>query len=144
MVGVHPKKGLRAHCIKADCALKDVYPRSFRLETARSLAILFPFAETSQYRWNRRIRRKADVDVERGVSCNTPHEMGQYHFWKERLETIQRTFETSKPMTLSQWYYDRRDSEKYYTFWLAVTAISLTLLFGLIQSVTGIVQAIKQ
>ena len=141
---MYPETGVNAQFIEADSALKDVYPKSFQLETARTLAILFPFAETSQHRWNRRIRRKADLDVERGVSCNTPHEMGQYHFWKERLETIQRTFETSKPMTLSQWYYDRRDSEKYYTFWLAVTAISLTLLFGLIQSVTGIVQAIKQ
>ena len=89
------------------------------------------------------MRKKADLDVEAGVSCNTPRNLAHYRVWKERLALIQQTFDRSKPDSFSQWLHDKRDSDKFYTFWFAVLAIVLTLFFGLIQSITGIIQAIK-
>jgi hypothetical protein len=40
------------------------------------------------------------------------------------------------------WLHDKRDRDRFYTFWLAVAAIGLTLLFGLVQSVTGVLQVV--
>jgi hypothetical protein len=121
----------------------DIFPDRFLLETAETLALLFPFAETSQKRWHKRIRRKADIDVEAAISCNTPRNLDHYHFWHDRLALIQQTFDNSKPDSMRQWLYDKRDSDKYYTFWFAVLAIVLTLVFGLVQSITGIIQVLR-
>ena len=102
--------------------------------------MLFPFAESPRKNWDRRVRRKADLDIETGISCNTPRNLDHYIYWHERLKIIQEEFDNSKPRHLRQWLYDRRDSNQYFAFWFAVAAIMLTLLFGLIQSVTGILQ----
>ncbi len=120
-----------------------VFPNGLLRETAETLALLFPFAESPSRRWYRRVRKKADIDVEPGISCNTPRNLDHYQYWKERLALLQQTFDRSKPDTFRQWFYDKRDSDKFYTFWFAVVAIVLTLVFGLIQSITGIIQAIK-
>lgn len=131
--------------IHIDILTKDegVFPDGFLFETAQTIALLFPFAETNQKRWHKRVRRKADLDVEAAISCNTPRNLDHYHFWRDRLALIQQTFDQSKPDTMKQWLYDKRDSNRYYTFWLAVLAICLTLVFGLVQSVTGVIQVLK-
>jgi hypothetical protein len=104
------------------------------------MAIMFPFAESSHKSWNRRVRKRADLDVETGVACNTPRNLGHYRYWHARLKFIQSTYDEASPRRVRQWLYDRRDGNRFYTFWFAVVAICLTLLFGLIQSVTSIVQ----
>ena len=56
---------------------------------------------------------------------------------------IAETFDTAGPATLRQWWHDRRNMERWWQFWMVVVGVSLALLFGLIQSVTGILQVIK-
>jgi Ni/Fe-hydrogenase subunit HybB-like protein len=41
---------------------------------------------------------------------------------------------------MRQWILDKRKPNQRYTFWIAVIALFLALVFGLIQSVTGIIQ----
>ena len=70
-------------------------------------------------------------------------EKKSYIYWRERLLNISERYERSKPSSFLQWWYDRRDMGQWWTFWLLITGIFLTVLFGLIQSITGILQVIK-
>ena len=65
-----------------------------------------------------------------------------YRYWQDRLMAIEDAFERSKPRSVSQWWHDRRDIQQWSGFWLVVVGIFLTVLFGLIQSITGIIQVI--
>lgn len=120
-----------------------IFPDRFLRETAETLALLFPFAESPQRRWDRRVRKKADLDVEAGIACNTPHNLSHYHYYRERLELLKQTYDRSQPDSVTQWLYDKRNSDKFYTFWFAVVAIVLTLFFGLVQSITGVLQVLN-
>lgn len=67
----------------------------------------------------------------------------RYPYWQDKLLAIEDAFEKSKPRNLAQWWHDRRDMQRWWGFWLAITSIFLTLFFGLFQSVTGIIQVVK-
>jgi Ni/Fe-hydrogenase subunit HybB-like protein len=51
-------------------------------------------------------------------------------------------FDKSEPTTLKQWVLNKRRPNRRYTFLIAVAALALALTFGLIQSVTGVIQAV--
>lgn len=78
-------------------------------------------------------------DTEREVSRGR----GVYVYWLERLMTVSESFDRSKPSSVIQWWHDRRDMGQWWGFWLIVAGIILTVIFGLIQSITGILQVIK-
>jgi Ni/Fe-hydrogenase subunit HybB-like protein len=50
-------------------------------------------------------------------------------------------YERTEPTTMRQWMLDKRKPNQRYTFWIAVIALFFALVFGLIQSVTGVIQA---
>lgn len=129
--------------VPSSLSSSDVYPAAFLRETAETMALLFPLAEKSHKNWHRGVKKRADVDVEAGVAANAPRNLDHFYYWRERLDAIQNHYDQTSPKKLRQWVHDRRDSNRFYTFWLAVTAIVLTLLFGLIQSVTGIIGVVK-
>jgi len=73
-----------------------------------------------------------------GIRGRNPN---KYKFWGERLCLIKQAFDDSEPTNLSQWWNDRRNGARWYSFWGAIVLIVLlTILFGLISSVTGIMQ----
>lgn len=120
------------------------YSSEYLRETASTLAILFPYGESPHRRWNRRVRKKAEPDVEVGISTTVSRNPQDYKFWSQQLMIIQNAFQRSRPNSLRQWYYDTRDGSQYYAFWFAAIAVILTLLFGLMQSITGILQVLKE
>lgn len=50
---------------------------------------------------------------------------------------LKQVFDEAHPRTLAQWWHDRRNGVQWYTFWVAVLVLVLTILFGLIQSIEG-------
>ena len=42
---------------------------------------------------------------------------------------------------IHSWWYDDRKKVQWYTFWVAALVLLLTIVFGLVQSVSGVVQA---
>ncbi len=64
----------------------------------------------------------------------------EYHYWHGRLELIVMAFEKSEPKGLTQLLVDRRKPLQWLTFWIAVLVLILTIVFGLISSITGILQ----
>lgn len=66
-----------------------------------------------------------------------------YAYWLDRLLAVSEAFDKSKPSNPIQWWHDRRDMGQWWGFWLVIAGIFLTVLFGLIQSITGILQVVK-
>lgn len=66
-----------------------------------------------------------------------------YRYWQDRLLVIAEAFEKARPHSLLQWLHDTRDMERWWGFWLVAVGVFLTVVFGLIQSITGILQVIR-
>jgi hypothetical protein len=121
-----------------------LYPEHFLSETERTLSLLFPPANFKTSKRTRRIGEKNHVDIEAAIESSVASEkmldLNSYPYWQERLREVQRRYDSARPRTLTQWWFDRRNKFEWATFWTAVVVFTLTLLFGVIASVTGILQ----
>jgi hypothetical protein len=87
-----------------------------------------------------------DIDAQL-IKCGrlTPddRQIQRFVYWHERLGILKEIFDDTKPRTISQFWYDRRNGVQWYTFWVAVLVLILTVFFGVIQSIEGALQAYK-
>jgi hypothetical protein len=117
-----------------------VFPDGFIDETLETLALLFPQGKRNVQKWYNSQLTPGELD-EAVLSCGTAHRrIERYQHWHDRLVDLQEEFDEARPSTLSQWWNDRREGTQWYSLWVA---ISFTLLFGLIQTVVGILQLYK-
>jgi hypothetical protein len=122
------------------------YPAGLIDETLRTLALLFPKQDKDTKKWLRTIRPSATIDrhlMDFQRLRSDQRQIDNFTFWQERLVILKETFDESRPARLSQWWYDRRDGHVWYTFWVAVFVLFLTVFFGLIQSIEGALQVYK-
>jgi hypothetical protein len=63
-----------------------------------------------------------------------------FAFWRDRLVMLKQAFDEAQPKMMRQWWYDSRNGVQWYTFWVAVLVLVLTVVFGLAQSVEGALQ----
>lgn len=120
----------------------DPFPVGFTRETLDTLYLLFRPREKNKARRNiRRMEKSLDCDLELAMARHALFDLSYYRYWQERLLKIQQIFEQKRPSDLRQWWFDRRDRVQWATFWLAFLVLVLTIVFGLIQSVTGVFQA---
>ena len=132
--------GTRAH---TDRVVRTVLPKDLLEETNRSLALLLPRANTECKKWyQKQLKRYPNLDPTAGDLTMTPRdrELDSYIYWNERLEIIVEAYNKSEPKALPQWWNDRRNKVQWYTFWIAALILLLTIVFGFIQSITGILQ----
>ncbi|KAF2825903.1 hypothetical protein CC86DRAFT_370764 [Ophiobolus disseminans] len=66
-----------------------------------------------------------------------------FEFWRDELLTLKERFDEPRPSSITQFWYDRRNKVQWYTFWIAVLVLCLTIFFGVIQSVEGALQVYK-
>ena len=88
--------------------------------------------------------RTIGTDLELGLASPISGNLADYIYWRDRLRTLEETYQKAIPTTMKQWWHDRRNPTQWLTYWqvwLAIAAILFTLFFGLVQSVTGIIQA---
>jgi hypothetical protein len=64
----------------------------------------------------------------------------RFVFWRDRLVVLKQAFDDATPKTISQWWHDRRNSVRWYTFWVAVLVFLVTTFLGAIQSIEGALQ----
>ena len=121
---------------------KDLYPPGFLDETLRTLRLLEIDRNAQPPRWSIIKARSRPRDIELGYGGPVSYELNSYHFWQDRLAALDDAYQQAKPVSLMQWWRDRRDTSQWTNLRLAVAAIILTLFFGLIQSVTGIISAV--
>jgi hypothetical protein len=67
----------------------------------------------------------------------------KFKYWHDRLAILKQVFDDSSPKTISQWWNDRRNGVQWYTFWVAIVVLLLTIIFGLAQTVEGALQVYK-
>lgn len=53
---------------------------------------------------------------------------------------LKQAFDETQPKTMRQWWYDSRNGVQWYTFWVAMLVLVLTVVFGLVQSIEGALQ----
>ena len=119
-------------------------PHDLLNETLQTLALLLPRAKGNCKDWFQRVQRRYPDALDARVSdlALLPGGRSQksYIYWHERLSIIQKAYDESEPKALPQWWNDRRKKVQWYTFWVAILILVLTIVFGMIQSVTGIMQ----
>ncbi|EGX91775.1 hypothetical protein CCM_05932 [Cordyceps militaris CM01] len=109
-------------------------------ETLRTLALLIPSSDPATRTWFTRQANYPDLDkrASRYRRLKTDdRQIEKFPFWRDRLLMLKQVFDEAQPQSLSQWWYDRRNGVQWYTFWVAVLVLILTIVFGLIQSIEG-------
>jgi hypothetical protein len=122
-----------------------MYPDGFLEEVSRTLDLLFPTTRTKDAKRVLKISRKQKVDIEairidKQMMDTAKHQCSNYHYFGERLAIIQAKYDAARPHNPKEWWYDRRNLREWAALWIAVVAFVLALVFGVISSVTGILQ----
>jgi hypothetical protein len=111
--------------------------------------MLIPSSDSQSRKWfsekQRNLKPKNVMLDPWAGSCKHLNAAGRqlknFKYWKDRLVILKQAFDESEPHTLSQWWYDDRKRVQWYTFWVAALVLMLTVIFGLLQTGIGIVQA---
>jgi hypothetical protein len=128
----------------------NIFPEGLIEETLNTLALLFPSSDKNTEQWFQNIRTSHSVAAKldsQVIKCGhlraEKMQIENFRFWHDRLVIVKQIFDQSRPATLRQWWFDRRNGVQWYTFWVAVLVLFLTILFGVIQSVEGALQVYK-
>ncbi|KAL8993911.1 MAG: hypothetical protein Q9169_005985 [Polycauliona sp. 2 TL-2023] len=118
--------------------------RNLANETIRTIALLIPPTLGAASPWFKQQQQKHRLDSEAGV-CDrlnsSERQIDKFHFWRERLVLLKRTYDDAEPKSLSQLWWDDRKKTQWFTFWVAVLVFIMTVFFGVVQSVASIIQA---
>lgn len=119
-------------------------PKDLVEETLRSISLLIPPILGERNAWFVQQRKKHNIDAHAGL-CDrlnsSQRQIDKFVYWRDRLVLLKRTFDDAEPRNLSQLWLDDRKKTQWFTFWVAVLVFIMTVFFGVIQSVAGIVQA---
>ncbi|KAI1627112.1 hypothetical protein EDD37DRAFT_691533 [Exophiala viscosa] len=124
----------------------SLFPAGLIDDTLQTLALLFPEADDDTTRWFNRQPTTLNIDrhlIKCGKLKGNERQIERFTFWHDRLVVLKQTFDESRPTTLSQWWCDRRNGVQWYTFWVAILVLLLTVFFGLIQCLEGALQVYK-
>ncbi|OAL05415.1 hypothetical protein IQ06DRAFT_312788 [Phaeosphaeriaceae sp. SRC1lsM3a] len=124
-------------------AQDSMLPAKLIEETLTTLALLFPSDDAGVREWYKKISIGASVDpqvVKCGWLKTDDRQIEKFKHWHDQLVVLKQVFDEATPRTMSQWWHDRRNGVQWYTFWVAIVVLTLTLTFGLIQSVEGALQ----
>ena len=124
----------------------NIYPNGLAEETLRTLSIMFPQHDKQTRKWLKRHPESYRIDKTL-PKCDPlrldDRQIEKFRFWHDRLIILKQAFDQSRPATISQWWYDRRNGVQWYTFWVAVVVLLLTIFFGIVQSIEGALQVYK-
>ncbi|RYC63502.1 hypothetical protein CHU98_g2720 [Xylaria longipes] len=59
----------------------------------------------------------------------------RFAFWRDRLIILKQIYDDATPKTIKQWRHDRRNGERWFTFWVAVLVLMITITLGLVQCI---------
>jgi hypothetical protein len=124
----------------------SLFPDGMIEETLKTLALLFPKWDRPTRTWYTQEAAVRGLDME---AVNIDHldtdqrQIEKFSYWHDRLVILKQGFDEARPSTLSQWWSDRRNGVQWYTFWIAVLVLVLTVFFGVVQSIEGALQVYK-
>ncbi|PVH67386.1 hypothetical protein DL98DRAFT_355433, partial [Cadophora sp. DSE1049] len=120
-------------------------PKDLVEETIRTLALLLPGSSGRPNKWYQKRRKGHEEELDPGAgTCGflnaSNRRLENFKYWGLRLAILKQAFDDSEPKNFWHWWRDDRKKVQWYTFWIAVLVLGLTVIFGLIQSVAGVVQ----
>ncbi|KAF1963554.1 hypothetical protein CC80DRAFT_587938 [Byssothecium circinans] len=128
------------------CQRHSLFPEGFVDETLRTLKLLFPKGHKDTEKWYCKLAVVEELDhkvPKCGYLRADDRKIEHFKYWHDRLVILKQVFDESRPSTLSQWWKDRRNGVQWYTFWVAILVLILTIFFGLVQSIEGALQVYK-
>lgn len=124
--------------------MKSIIPYDLVHETLQTLALLLPRTETKCNKWfqKQQDENHGAIDPKAGdVGLNSGgRAQKNFPYWHERLCVLQKAYEQPDPKSLRHFLHDRRNKVQWYTFGIAVLVFVLTIVFGIISFVTGVMQ----
>ena len=123
------------------------YTGAFMDETIRTIFMLIPPINGKRSPWFKRQLKVHDthaINDRAGLGYrlnSTGRQIDRFHYWRDRLVLLKRTFDEAEPKTLRQLWEDDRRKTQWFTFWVAVLVFVMTIFFGILQSVGTWVQA---
>ena len=129
----------------------NIYPEGLIQETLRTLNLLFPRNDSSTQKWLRTSYSSSKHTTSPPDSAllhcdrmmSDDRRAANFTFWRDELLTLKDKFDQPRPTSMAQFWYDRRNKVQWYTFWIAVLVLCLTIFFGVVQSVEGALQVYK-
>jgi type II secretory pathway component PulL len=122
----------------------SIFPKDLVEETTRTLGLLIPSIDKKSKTWFQQKQKELDLDPKAGTygPLNaSSRQIEHFNYWRDRLVILKQTFDDVEPHSLSLLVFDDRKKVQWYTFWIAALVLLLTIVFGLVQSVAGVVQA---
>jgi hypothetical protein len=124
-----------------------LFPGGLIEETIRTLALLFPQSDRATQRWfnalsSHHLHLDSKACKSRRLRADDRH-IANFPFWHDQLVILKQVFDEAEPSSLSQLRCDRRKRVQWYTFWVALLVLALTIFFGLVQCVEGALQVYK-
>ncbi|KAF2499047.1 hypothetical protein BU16DRAFT_261029 [Lophium mytilinum] len=117
-----------------------LFPPNLIYETLHTLALFFPQNDAQTRKWSSKVSALHNLDpnlARCGHLKTDDRQVSKFTFWHDRLVILKQVFDEARPRTLAQWWCDRRNGVQWYTFWVAILVLVLTLFFGLVQCVEG-------
>jgi hypothetical protein len=115
-------------------------------ETLRTFALLIPSNDKAVQKWFSKQQKNQHLDEFAGKCGHLPtrgRDIKKFKIWRDQIIVLKQAFDDAEPRTVRQWWYDDRKKVQWYTFWVAALVLLLTVVFGVIQSVTAMLQTWK-
>ena len=122
----------------------SILPYDLIEETLRPLGLLIPFGDKESRAWFRKKQRELGLDPRAGTygPLNAAgRQIEDLKYWRDRLIILKQIFDEPDLKTILLLWRDDRNKVQWCTFWIAALILALTIVFGLTQSVAGIVQS---
>lgn len=117
---------------------RPVFSGALLRETIWTLNLLFPPGDKDTDNFMKKKKRTfhngPPFDEQR-----RPLDLNEYHYWRGRLLQLRR-IHNSESRNLTHALTDRRNTVQLYTLWTALIIFLLTIFFGVISTVTAIIQ----
>lgn len=113
-------------------------PAELYAETGRTLDLLFPAYDKKTQRFLE--SEKKDFLFSHSVedAHHRTLDLKDYPYWRDRLLELNEDIFLAPAEGLAQLWYDRRDPQKFWTFWLALSVFVLTI----VSTVATIIQTV--
>ena len=119
-------------------------PKALIEETLRTISLLLPPVLGERNPWLHKEAKSNRIDTRAGICKrlnSNERQIGRFTYWRDRLVLLKRTFDDAEPRNVRQLWNDDRKKTQWFTLWVAVLVFIITVFFGVVQSVAGIVQA---
>ena len=122
-------EGLKKHNLPA------IIPETVLTETIQSLDLLFPHWD---FRTNKLLKKHSQSFHQIGpFPSSRKLNLCEFEHWRDRLAELYEEVYCYPPASWAQLWADRRNPQQWYTFWIALLILLLTIMSTLV----GIVQA---